>query len=60
MEEKAHGLTQSMNELMNDEAVYKTAPATPGLLIFVKLHFIILKLTTFYNSDPAPGSRDKD
>ena len=21
-----------MNELMNDEAVYRTAPATPGLL----------------------------
>ena len=22
-----------MNELMNDKAVYRTAPATPGLLI---------------------------
>ena len=28
LEEKAHSLT----ELMNDEAVYRTAPATPGLL----------------------------
>ena len=28
LEEKAHGLNQSMS----DEAVYRTAPATPGLL----------------------------
>ena len=28
LEEKAHGVTESMN----DEAVYRTAPATPGLL----------------------------
>ena len=26
-------MTDLMNELMNDEAVYRTAPATPGLLI---------------------------
>ena len=26
-------MTQSINELINDEAVYRTAPATPGLLI---------------------------
>ena len=25
-------MTDLMNELMNDEAVYRTAPATPGLL----------------------------
>ena len=25
-------MTDSMNELINDEAVYRTAPATPGLL----------------------------
>ena len=25
-------MTDSVNELMNDEAVYRTAPATPGLL----------------------------
>ena len=25
-----------MNELMNDEAVYRTAPATPGLLNMLK------------------------
>ena len=29
LEEKAHGLTESVNH----EAVYRTAPATPGLLI---------------------------
>ena len=26
-------MTQSINQLMNHEAVYRTAPATPGLLI---------------------------
>ena len=26
-------MTQRLNELINDEAVYRTAPATPGLLI---------------------------
>ena len=26
-------LTHSLTDLMNDEAVYRTAPATPGLLI---------------------------
>ena len=25
-------MTDSLNELMNDEAVYRTAPATPSLL----------------------------
>ena len=25
-------MTRLMNELINDEAVYRTAPATPGLL----------------------------
>ena len=25
-------MSQSVNELINDEAVYRTAPATPGLL----------------------------
>ena len=25
-------MTHSLNELMNHEAVYRTAPATPGLL----------------------------
>ena len=25
-------MTQSVNEWINDEAVYRTAPATPGLL----------------------------
>ena len=32
MEEKAHLLTHSLN----DEAVYRTAPATPGLLIILQ------------------------
>ena len=32
MEEKAHGLTELINESMNDEAVYRTAPGTSGLL----------------------------
>ena len=26
-------MTRLINQLMNDEAVYRTAPATPGLLI---------------------------
>ena len=26
-------MTHLINEIMNDEAVYRTAPATPGLLI---------------------------
>ena len=25
-------MTESINELINDKAVYRTAPATPGLL----------------------------
>ena len=40
-------ITQSMNELMNHESVYRTAPATPGLLnrgttlycFHISLHF---------------------
>ena len=28
-------MTQLINQLMNDEAVYRTAPATPGLLIIM-------------------------
>ena len=35
LEEKAHWLTQSMN----DEAVYRTAPATLGLLMRINLKF---------------------
>ena len=33
-------MTRLMNELINDEAVYRTSPATPGLLN----KFIILNL----------------
>ena len=31
-----------MNQLMNDEAVYRTAPATPGLLISWHQTLIVL------------------
>ena len=34
-----------MNELINDEAVYRTAPATPGLLIITTdLHLALSQL----------------
>ena len=44
-EEKKHigtkgSLNELMNELMNDKAVYRTAPATPGLLISSALGFL--------------------
>ena len=32
-------MTQSITELINDEAVYRTAPATPGLLINITVYF---------------------
>ena len=32
LEEKDDWLNESMNEWINDEAFYRTAPATPGLL----------------------------
>ena len=28
-------MNESINQSMNDEAVYRTAPATPGLLIIL-------------------------
>ena len=31
-------MNRLMNELLNDEAVYRTAPATPGLLIIYNLY----------------------
>ena len=31
-------MTDLINESMNDEAVYRTAPATPGLLITMNCH----------------------
>ena len=42
-----------MNQSMNDEAVYRTAPATPGLLISNKLfqrwnQKVVLILGTLY------------
>ena len=40
-------MTDLMNELMNDEAVYRTAPATPGLLTM-----IINKVDPVDNTDP--------
>ena len=33
LEEKADWLTESVNQWINDEAVYRTSPAPPGLLI---------------------------
>ena len=34
-------MTQSLNELINYEAGYRTAPATPGLLIIVIIYFFL-------------------
>ena len=41
LEEKTHGLNQLINESVNDEAVYRTAPATPGMLKRVRGPFLI-------------------
>ena len=38
-------MTDFINELMNDEAVYRTAPATPGLL----------KIALFWEVIHCPG-----
>ena len=32
-EQMDHSINERMNELINDEGVYRTAPATPGLLL---------------------------
>ena len=32
---KDDSINESMNQLMSDKAVYRTAPATPGLLMMV-------------------------
>ena len=42
MEEKADWLTDWPTDLMNYEAVYRTAPATPGLLniLYTELQLI--------------------
>ena len=37
LEEKADGVTESINQLINDEAVYGTAPATLGLLLIFNI-----------------------
>ena len=43
LEEKDDWLNQWMNELISDKTVYRTAPATPGLLIIILLsHGVIL------------------
>ena len=39
LEEKAHRMNEWMNESMNYEAVYRTAPATPGLLNNLRWRF---------------------
>ena len=33
-------MTQLITESINDEAVYRTAPATPGLLIKLDIFFL--------------------
>ena len=48
LEEKAHWVNQLMNESINDEAVYRTAPATPGLLI------IWYQVKYFFKESPPP------
>ena len=35
-------MTQSVNELINHEAVYRTAPATPGLVIIMLMIPLII------------------
>ena len=40
LEEKAHGI----NQWINHKAVYRTAPATPGLLIIVVLQLLLIQL----------------
>ena len=37
LEKKAHSI---LNQWMNDEAVYRTAPATPGLLKKYEMFFV--------------------
>ena len=37
-----------MNELINDEAVYRTAPATPGLLKVIIIFFLNLLVLFWY------------
>ena len=37
--------TESLNELINDKGVCRTAPATPGLLIKLRLRRIYRQLT---------------
>ena len=44
-----------MNESMNDEAVYRTAPATPGLLNIYILKFIVKYCKTLASSETILG-----
>ena len=41
-------MSDLMNQLISDEAVYRTSPATPGLLIIVAS----LKISNAYQTDP--------
>ena len=44
-------MTQLMNQLISDEAVYRTAPATPGLLmiyVIFEISCIIFKKNIFF------------
>ena len=45
-------MTESINELINDEAVYRTAPATPGLLI-TSNHIVYKHSTIQKGSTPS-------
>ena len=40
-------MNHSINQLINDEAVYRTAPATPGLLNMYVLHIHLTNILTY-------------
>ena len=48
-------LTELINQLMSDEAVCRTAPATPGLLISIRLFYLLSKafiyLSEYYSDN---------
>ena len=47
-------MSDLMNELINDEAVYRTAPATPGLLIILGIHELFANTSHLTNTIPIP------
>ena len=42
-------VNESINEFINDEGVYRTAPATPGLLITWQFINFALQIMMFYD-----------